>query len=488
MSAPRRRFLRWMGLSPLFASACKIEPILDLPPPPEPELINFPDLPPRIPDELEDAEEVLEATVDAFLDRESPYLAGELRQRSPENPRTTEHLIALMQVFGLEPAGMRGGWLQPVELRLVEAPAEATPLVRVRQEESETNAETTNVVELIEHGAFRQRRAGRVDALLLANIRQLGEPLPRELVAGRVVLLRAPKDFDMSTLLDQIDGLGALARQSGAAGCILLLAKGGDEQLVLLRERWARQFQLAESSEADELVIEGVLSATGSQLLSDAVVSDQTWVLDADLGLRERSITSHNVAGRLAGRDLPGEAPVLVCAWDTPPGGDGRLETLRLLASLATIAELSEWQRRGTKPRRSILALFAIDAGLGAGQLAHARWTTTSGVQPTAIIAFDRIDPDTLHSAVLLSGHFDARVTELATRGARRDGRDLLLGNELSLPSLAPYLRAPIPVMTIGAAPDAGVTGEDPPRSGLHAEIRLVRNLLLALAERVSAP
>jgi hypothetical protein len=494
MSASRRRFLRSLGLAPIAAIACKIEPILDLPPPPEPVLMAFPDLPPRIPEQLENAEDMLTAALDAFLDREGPYLAGELRQRSPENPRTTEHLVALLRVFGLEPAGPRGDWLQPIELRLVEQPNDVAPIVRMRRNDASGQApaegDDASTIDLIQHGGFRQRRAGRVDALLLAAIREFGEPLPREAVAGRVVLLRAPSDLDFASeaLFDRLDALAALARQSGAAGC-LLLAACSDEALDPLRERWRRQFRLTETSEADELVIEGVLSATGSELLATALADEEAWVLDADLGLRERTVTSHNVAGRLAGRELPGEAAVLLCAWDTPFGYDGRIETLRLLASLATVAQLAEWQRRGSRPRRSILVLFAVDAGLGAGQLGHARWTATAGVQPTAVLAFDRVDPDIVHPAVLLSGHFDARVTELAERGVRRDGRDLLLGNELTLPSLAPYLRAPIPVMTIGAPPDAAAgAGGDPPRSGLHAEVRLVRNLLLALAERLAAP
>jgi hypothetical protein len=483
----RRRFLHWLGLSPLAAVACKIEPILDLPPPPDPVLMAFPDVPPRIPEQLEDADATLQASLDAFLDREAPYLAGELRQRSPEHSRTTEHLVALLQVFGLEPAGPRGDWLQPVELRLVEQIGDAA-IVRVRPEPI-SEAASDEAIELSAHGAFRQRRAGRVEGLLLAAIRELGEPLPREAVAGRVVLVKAPAEFVLGgeALIDQLDALAALARQSGAAGC-LLLAGCTDDVLEPLRERWRRQFRLAESSDADELVIEGVLSATGSELLSAALGDERNLVLDAELGLRERSVTSHNVAGRLAGRELPGEAAVLVCAWDTPAGNDDELESLRLLATLATIAQLSEWQRRGARPRRSILVLFAVDAGLGAGQLGHARWTATAGVQPTSVIAFDRIDPDTMHPAVLLSGHYDARVTELATRGAKRDGRDLLLGNALTLPSLAPYLRAPIPVMTIGAPPDLAAVAGEPARVGLHAEVRLMRNLLLALTERLAAP
>ena len=223
MSESRRRFMHWLGLTPLAGAACKVEPILDLPPPPDPVELGFLDPPPRIPEQLESAEQALSAALDSFFSRESPHLDGALRQRSAEDPRTTEHLVALLQALGLEPAGPRGDWLQPVELRLIERPAEATAMVRVRGEQPERPEVAAAAFELFEHGAFRQRRAGRVDALLLTAIRQIGEPLPRELVAGRVVLLRAAKDLDMSSdaVFDQLDGLTALARQSGAAGCLI---------------------------------------------------------------------------------------------------------------------------------------------------------------------------------------------------------------------------------------------------------------------------
>jgi len=486
VSAGRRRFIRWLGLGPLAQVACKIEAILDLPPVPEVERPSFPEPPPRIPEQLADAEEFLHAGLEAFFAREGPYLQGELRQRSPEQPHTPEHLIALLQGFGLEAAGPRGGWLQPVALRLVEHPADAAVVVRVRPEHPGNTDAAVVPIDLSEYGAFRQRRAGRIDGLLLAGVRQVGEPLPRELVAGRVVLLRAAKELDMTSdaALEQLDGLAALARQSGAAGCVVLTACA-DDALVRLRERWSRQFHLGETSEADELVLEGVLAASGSERLVAALASAPSWVLDADLGLRERTVVSHNVIGRIAGRELPGEAAVVVCAWDTPGGGEGRPETLRLLASLATLAQLVEWQRRGAQPRRSIVVVFAVDAGLGAGQLEHARWSTGAGVQPTSLVAFDRLVADVVAPQLLLSGHFDAKVGEMAERCVREDGRGLQFGKELTLPSLSPYLRTAIPVMTIGAAVDAAPAASATAWAGLHAEVRLLRNLLLALAEQV---
>lgn len=485
MSESRRRFMQWLGLTPFAGAACKVEPILDLPPPPDPVELGFIDLPPRIPEQLEGAEEALSAALEGFFSREIPYLDGGLRQRSAEDPRTTEHLVTLLQSLGLEPAGPRGGWLQPVELRLIELPAEATAMVRVRGEQPEAPDSASATLELLEHGAFRQRRAGRVDALLLTAIHQIGEPLPRELVAGRVVLLRATKELDMSSdaVFDQLDGLTALARQSGAAGC-LVLTSCTDAELVRLRERWRREFHLAATSEADALVIEGVLTAGGSDLVDAALKSAQSWVLDADLGLREQTVLSHNVVGRLAGRELPGEATLLACAWDTTAGGDDSNQTLRLLASMATIAQLAEWQRRGAQPRRSIVAIFAVDAGLGAGHIDHARWSTGAGVLPTSLLAFDHVEADVAPAEILLAGHFDARVSELAERSVRRDGRTLRVGKELTVPSLAPYLRTQIPVMTIGAAPGspAAKTGT---RVGLHAAVRLARDVLLALADQI---
>ncbi len=497
----RRRILRWLGLGPLagpFAApfvlgACKIEPILDLPPPPDPESLEFPDLPPRIPEQLDDAEDLLRASLDAFLERETAYIDNELRRRLPEDPRTTAHLVALLRSFGFEAAGPRGGWLQDVELSLVEASSESPPRVIARPGRTDDPAEA---IDLARHGAFRQRRPGPVEGLSLSPIRQLGEALPREAVAGRVILLEAPPELDLaaSDAPARIDAIVALARESGALGC-LVLTGFDDAALEPLRERWRRQYHPIGSSETDPLLIEGVLDAGGRDGLQAALVDDQPWLLDIDLGLHERRLTSHNVAARLPGRELPSEAAVLVCAWDTPSHDDEQLASHRLLASLGVLAQLADWQRRGTRPRRSLFALFAVDAGFGAGQLAHARWTATAGVQPTSVLAFDRVDPDSLHPALLLSGAFDARIAELAARVAKRDGRDLLFGNQLTLPSLAPYLRASIPVMTLGTPP-VGVlvpaSDADPtqgPRggeqAGLHGEVRLTRNLLLALEEKV---
>ena len=231
-------------------------------------------------------------------------------------------------------------------------------------------------------------------------------------------------------------------------------------------------------------MIEGVLSASGGELLDAAWKSAQSWVLDADLGLREQTVLSHNVVGRLAGRELPGEAALLACAWDTTATGDGSKETLRLLASVATIAQLAEWQRRGAQPRRSIVAVFAVDAGLGAGHIEHARWSASAGVLPTSLLALDHVEADVAPAEILLSGHFDARVNDLAERNVRRGGRTLRVGKELTVPSLAPYLRTQISVMTIGAAPGspAATTGT---RVGLHAAVRLARDVLLALAEQI---
>ena len=83
------------------------------------------------------------------------------------------------------------------------------------------------------------------------------------------------------------------------------------------------------------------------------------------------------------------------------------------------------------------------------------------------------------------------------------DNRDLLLVDQLEMPSLAPYLRHPAPLICIGApsaealddrardggedprTPDAAEgdeTTSDDPDAALFADVRLLRNLMLALA------
>ncbi len=482
MRAGRRALLRWLGAGPLAALGCKIELILDPGPSPDPRELLFPDPRPEIPDEVVEPEESMVTALDEVLAAEAEGLAGVLRERGPESTATIEHLIARLQAYGLEPGGPQGGWSQPVELRRVELPADAKPQVRLRRTRP-AGAGSAEAIELGEHGVFRQRRAGPVEGLPLAQVRKAGEALPREAVAGRVVLLRAPADLDVGSAAgsERIEAWASQARESGAAGVVVLTGRS-DEELAPLRERWRQVLSAGEAGRDAGLIFEGVLSAAGVERLGLALAGARAWALEAELGLVEAAWTSRNVVARLPGQDLPWEEVVLVCAWDTPAGGDAPLETMRLLVSLVALAQVVEQQRRGGRLRRSIVGVFAVDAGLGAGQLAHARGSAGEGVTTSAVLAVDRVEPDVVRAAVSLSGQVDSRVIALAERACLREGRTLQVAGSLSLPWLSPYVQARLPVMTIGAGPSSGELPQTP-RAGLHAEVRLVRELLLALAE-----
>lgn len=480
MSARRRTLLRWLGAGPLAALGCKIEPILGLGPSPDPRSPLFPDPRPEIPDEIEDPEDALVTALDELLVREAESLAA-LRERGAESTATIELLIARLQAHGLEPGGPQGRWSQPVELRRVDLPADARPQVRVRRARPTGGA--AEAIELGEHGVFRQRRAGPVEALPLAPVRKAGEALPREAVAGRVVLLRAPAELDVGSEAgsERLEAWAGQARESGAAG-VLVLTGRSEEELAPLRERWRRVLSTGEAGRDAGLIFEGVLSAAGVERLGAALAGARAWALEAELGLVEAAWTSHNVIARVPGADLAREEVLLVSAWDTPVGGDGALETTRLVASLVALAQVVEQQRRGARLRRSIVGVFAVDAGLGAGQLAHARGSAGAGVAPSAVLAIDRVEPDVVRAAVSLAGQVDGRVIALAERVCLREGRTLQVAGSLNLPWLSPYVQPRLPVMTIGAGPSSGELPQAP-RAGLHAEVRVVRDLLLALAE-----
>jgi hypothetical protein len=545
-ASDRREFVRRLaGLTALALSGCKIEPIRRLPPSTEDLPLQFPDLPVLIPDQLEDAEVTLTALTDALLDAELELLlTGALSERPSESSETVTHLLAVMRRFGLEPAGHRGGWLLPVPLDVVE-PTGFTPRVDLRPESEAPASETPDSgpsdsrppdsqaadpsdadandtapdpdtprdpdaqdtdapaaegppeprlgVELASLGAFRQRGSATAHAgLLVGPIRRFETPLAPEQYAGRVALVQVPKGLDLRTreALAEVDLLFSTVREAGAIGC-LLLTHADAETLDRFRLRWQRQVRRA-GARPDALLIEGLLGAEGRAVVEALELRQQPWVLDVALATRQFEIESHDILGRVTGREHPDEAIVLTCSWDTPDPATAEIDTLRLLATLAAFAQLAEWSRRSTPPRYSVILLLTADAGFAAGQSVHAAWASSFGTEVSVMLALDHPTTRTL-PAVSLSGHFDAALAELVRGVVAADGRDLLLAEQLAMPSLTPYLRYPSPILAIGApAPDAlgdlaaDELGDQPRdlREGIHQDVRLLRNLMLALAAR----
>ena len=528
----REFFARLGGLTALSLTGCKIEPILDLPPSVDELPLAFPDLPPQIPDQLEDAEVTLSAMTEQLLDEElSLLLSGELRERPSEDPKAVSHLLAVMRSFGLDPAGNRGGWLLPVPLDVIE-PSGATPQVRLRPESEvppdladapepgpdpdapvdpdtpvdpdapppeappeAAPATELRALDLAALGAFRQRGSATPHpGLLVGPVRRYETPLASEQYAGRVALVRAPKELDLSDreAPARVDFLLSTIRDAGAIGC-LLLTDADAETLERFRVLWQRQVRRAGSRD-DALLIEGLLGAEGRAAIEALDLKEEPWVLDVALATRQFEVESHDILGRITGHERPDEAVVLTCSWDTPDPATAELDTLRLLATLAAFAQLAEWSRRSTPPRYSLILLLTADAGFAAGQSVHAAWASSYGTETSVLLALDRPTLAPL-PAVSLSGHFDAGMADLVRGVVAADGRDLLLAEQLNMPSLTPYLRYPSPVMAIGApdpaaledlAADEAAPDERPfdPREGIHQDVRLLRNLVLALAAR----
>jgi hypothetical protein len=523
----RREFVRRLaGLMALSLAGCKIEPILGLPPSTDDQPPKFPDLPAQIPDQLEDAEITLAAMTDALLDAELGLLrSGELRVRPSESPEPVSHLLAVMRSFGLEPAGNRGGWLLPVPLDVIE-PTGFPPRVNLRPE-SEAPASSEPIapgppdpdaqdpdaqdpdaqdpdappdedsprqgIELASLGAFRQRGSATAHAgLLVSPVRRYETPLAAERYAGRVALVQAPKGLDLRDrdAPAQVDLLFSTVREAGAIGCVLLTDADADT-IERFRVVWQRQIRRA-GTRADALLIEGLVGAEGRKLVEALDLRKQPWVLDVALATRQFEVESHDILGRVTGHERPDEAVVLTCSWDTPDPATAEIDTLRLLATLAAFAQLAEWSRRSTPPRFSLILLLTADAGFAAGQSVHAAWASSFGTEVSVMLALDRPTTRPL-PAVSLSGHYDAAMAELVRSVVAADGRDLLLADQLTMPSLTPYLRYPSPVLAIGApGPEAlgdlevEAPSEEPldPREGIHQDVRLLRNLVLALAAR----
>lgn len=239
--------------------------------------------------------------------------------------------------------------------------------------------------------------------------------------------------------------------------------------------------------------IEGILGKAAQTAIVEARRESETLVLDVDLATRNYQLQAHNLLGAVIGRERPEEAVILTCAWDTPDPATAEVDSTRLLTSLATFFQLAEWSRRSTAPERSVILLLTVDAGLSAGTSVHADRAAELAVRTNAVVALDRPTREQL-PAVVLSGRYDSATAELARRVVSADGRDLLLADQLELASLTPYLRQSMQVMTIGA-PDpealapATSTPSTPlepvaedPTTALLADVRMLRNLLLALA------
>ncbi|KIG11696.1 hypothetical protein DB30_02627 [Enhygromyxa salina] len=364
----------------------------------------------------------------------------------------------------------------------------------------------SQAIELTSLGAFRQRGDAKAYVgLLLGAVIDYKAPMPAERLAGRVAVVRAPKDLDLASIdaPAQIDAIMAAVREAGALGCLVLTGDDG-EQIERFSASWQRQVRRAGGAE-QAMLIEGLLVADARKPIQAALADpDTSWVLDLDLATRSYEFEANNVLGRVTGRDRPDEAVVLTCHWDTPAPELRELHTRRLLATLGAFFQLAEWSRRSTPPPYSMVLVLTVDAGLTAGQSVHAAWSANFGARTIALLGLDRPSVEPL-PAVALSGHYDTLVVERATRVVAADGHELVLDEQLSMPSLAPYLRYPGLVMTIGAPTPAQVEGlelaaaddeadtgedagesEDPPEddrfAGLQADIRLLRNMMLALA------
>lgn len=575
---PSRRAFVLGGLAGLAAAGCKIEPILDLEPASATELA-FPTLPPKIPDQLEDAEATLRALTEELLGSEgSRLIQGDLRDRAVDDDYVVHHFELLLAKFGLDPAGTRGGWRQPVELSTVE-PTDAPALVELRgeatptrvqprdegeakaqveggeasptpeaqaptptppsegespeSEPDETEAPTKtdaelprDALDLASGGAFHQPGSPSVEVGLLPSpLLNAGDALPPAALSGRVAWLRAPKKFDLldGDAPERVATLAAAAREAGAVACVLLTQDEGPG-IERFRARWARKLRRAEDVPAEALALVGLLDAGSSEAVAARLEAGTLAVLDLDLATRERTFTTHNLMARTAGRERPDEAVVLTCAWDTPDPQNRERDTLRLLTTLATMAQLADWQRRSIRSHRSLLVLLTADGGRGAGQLEHARWAASSGIRPTIVIGLDRPSHGEPSPYALVSGHIDEQDANLTRDVLAREDREILLSNELSIPALGAYLRYQHPVMTVGEPPDealvdlpdapeqppptldaeadedapgeneGAVEGEgegpgegeqpsaaEPDHEGLHADVRMLRNLMLAL-------
>lgn len=515
----RRGFCRAVGsLACVGLGGCKIEPILSIESEDPVRPHAFPDPPPQIPDQLADAETTLRVLTEQLLEREQgPLTTGDLRERPSEDAGVVPHLQELIQRFGATAAGEDGSWLQLVVLDIVEQDGAAAK-VRLRRKtaaddleqasegaaeqggepaaeqgsEPAAEQEDERAVDLTAIGAFRQLGPSeRHVGLPLGPVLDYPTTLVSEKLEGRVALVRAPAELDLEdpSAPAHVDVLLASIRDAGAHGCLLLTDDEGPA-IDRFRARWQRQVRDVGGG-APPMPIEGLVGKAAQAAILAAQRDDAAWVLDVDLATRNYQLQAHNLLGAVVGRERAEEAVILTCAWDTPDPSTAETDTTRLLITLATFFQIAEWSRRSTPPKCSVILLATVDAGLSAGTTVHATRVAELGIRTKAVIALDRPTREP-GPAVVLSGRYHSSTAELARRAVSADGRDLLLADRLALPSLVPYLRLPGQVMTIGTPePDAPATpassespelAAEPAIDTLLADVRVLRNLVLALA------
>lgn len=514
------------GLAFAFAPACKVEPVRELPPfgQEEEQLEAFFAVVPM--SEPVDEEKTL---VEAELRRQlslltSPYLTGR-RPGTEGAALAANHLERTMLEIGLDPAGVGGGWRQPVVVRIREMEDARLELPSARADEEP---------EVLRHGesVVLWRAEGNGAWTMEAPVVDAGWGITAPDLAyddyssvdakGKIVLVRdgVPPDrgFDAGATADYGSRAYKLerARRVGAAGCLIATGalRSDSAWQAAVQELRAPRIDAAgataePAAATAHIELAGVLSA-------EAEAELRTWIaatspqgparpLRAAGNNRERTVVDPNIIGRIPGTERPEEVVVVLAHWDAggtrpvlPEGGAAFDNASGVAALLAMARKSTDWGRRGRRPARSIAFVVTASDTL---DLAGTRALVEAGPlrrsQVVALIALDGLSVRSGGPGLGAVG-MDESELSLDLRQARPGIRELddgqgphpVLPHQLALASIIPSVTltrydATTPREVESA--DGPVDPSDNPVD-LADDVRVVFDVVWGLAESARTP
>lgn len=480
----------------LCAAGCKIE---DVEAAPEVELVDAPELTYLSQPAQEQIDEET-SLVEAALRRQLGLLTSAVLQgRRPGTEGaalTASHIERSMQGIGLSPAGVGGGWRQPVVVR-IRATEDALVELPPATEEAEPVMLRHGVDVVISHSGG----AGVVGAA--ANLVDGGWGLEYEEldVNGKMVFVRAgvppvegasPEDGTVAVKL-------ARAQEAGAVGCLIATGALQSDPAWEAAVAAGRRARVEAGGTGDRAAAPPFVA----RLSAEAEASLQAWLgavsaiegasteVKTSVTTTERTVVDPNVIGRIAGITRPTEVVLVVSHWDAGgtaaplPGGGATIDNATGVAALlATARKSTDWVRRGRQPDRSLVFVATASDTL---ELAGTHTLLAGGpLSGSEIVAV--VDLDTLALA--------PDAPELATVGAPPESLGPLLGRYrpgTRIVAVPPGGRdgcaekGPACMTLTRFDPEAPAADGEPdvggPITPLADDVRLVFDLIWALAE-----
>jgi hypothetical protein len=515
-----RRTAQWLGLVVGLLAACKVEPVrsLDVQVDPPARPTDFILLPDQV--VVDEETSLVEAELRRQLSLLTSAYFGGRRPGTEGASLTVSHLERAMHDVGLNPAGVGGGWRQPIVVRIRATDDGGLTLPGVTAE-----AEP----EVLRHGdaAVLWRNEGAGEFTLDAEVVDVGwgivaPELPWDDydgvdVEGKIVLVRA----GVPDAPEFADGAGAQfgtrsakceqANRQKAAGCLVatdaLESELAWQQTV---ERW--KAPRVQSHDTDtpgrRLAFEGLLSVEADASLRAWLAVAPLEIAEGEAPVRrslgvtltthEQTIVDPNLIGRIPGALRPEEVIVVLAHWDAggvspplPDGGAAIDNAAGVAAMLAAAHKSTDWVRRGRAPARSVVFVATASDTL---DLAGTRALLEDGpLHRAQIIALVELDALGVRGASTSLAAVGLDDSELGAdlRHLRPGIRSLLVGPHAHQASeLA--LERKIPAVTL-TRHDPTIERDDVFVPGgsvneLTDDVRLVFDVVWALADSTREP